>query len=472
MPSKIEDYALIGDCETAALVDRNGSIDWLCWPIFSSEACFASLLGTEDNGYWRIAPAGSEWTTTRRYRDHTLILETTFEHADGAVRLTDFMPIRGNFSDVVRIVEGIRGTLDMRMELALRFDYGRTIPWVTGTEDGVRAIAGPNLAILHASVPVHGENLKTVADFTVTQGDRLRSSLTYGTSYEGDPPRVDPERALQETHEFLEQVDYPPQLRRQIPRPHRTLPGHAQSHDLPAHGRGRRRYHHFAPRTHRRLRNWDYRYCWLRDTTFTLLALTNGGYFDEASAWQDWLLRALAGQPRTGPDHVRLPRRTPARRVAGRLALRLRIQPGPRRQRRRPPGSARHLRRGARLLLSRSAGHGPPYGRRFPRPLLLLEHLETIWREPDEGIWEIRGDAQQFTYSKMMCWVAFDRAVMLAQQLDYQAPSRNGTQSAGIHDQICERAFNTEKNAFVQAYGSDHSTPACSSCPWLVSSRN
>ncbi len=239
------------------------------------------------------------------------------------MRLIDFMPIRGNFSDVVRIVEGVRGTLDLRMELALRFDYGRTIPWVTGTEDGVRAIAGPNLAVLHASVPVHGENLKTVADFTVTHGDRLRFSLTYGTSYEGDPPRVDPERALQETQEFWSQwtarLNYDGKYRDLIERSLVTLKAMtfrptggvvaAITTSLPEHIGGSR--------------NWDYRYCWLRDTTFTLLALTNGGYFDEASAWQDWLLRALAGSPEQVQIMYGITRRTPARRVAGRLAPRL-----------------------------------------------------------------------------------------------------------------------------------------------------
>ncbi len=180
MAGKIEDYALIGDCESAALVNRNGSIDWLCWPDFSSEACFASLLGTDDHGYWKIAPCDDEWKTTRGYRDHTLILETTFEHAQGSFRLIDFMPIREKFSDVVRFVEGVRGKVDVRMELALRFDYGRAVPWVTRIDDGVRAVAGPNLTVLHASIPVHGEDLKTVADFTVNKGDRVWFTLTYG----------------------------------------------------------------------------------------------------------------------------------------------------------------------------------------------------------------------------------------------------------------------------------------------------
>src|ERR1700722_5722375 len=202
MAARIEDYALIGDCEAAALVDRNGSIDWLCWPDFSSEACFAALLGTEENGYWKIAPVTGEFRTTRRYRDHTLILETTFETAEGAAFLIDFMPARGSHSDVFRIVQGIRGKVAMRMDLSLRFAYGRTIPWVTHIPDGVRAIAGPHLAVLHASVPVHGENLTTVADFSVEEGDRVCFSLTYGPSYEPDPRKIDPEKALKVAEQF------------------------------------------------------------------------------------------------------------------------------------------------------------------------------------------------------------------------------------------------------------------------------
>jgi len=173
MAARIEDYALIGDCETAALVDNRGTIDWLCWPDFSSEACFAALLGNKENGFWSICPADGDWTTTRRYRDHTLILETTFRHSAGVVKIIDFMPIRERFSDVVRIIEGVEGSVPMQMDLRLRFDYGRTVPWVTRISDGVRAVAGPNLAILHASVPVRGENLTTVADFTVTPGTRV-----------------------------------------------------------------------------------------------------------------------------------------------------------------------------------------------------------------------------------------------------------------------------------------------------------
>ncbi len=202
MPAKIEDYALIGDCETAALVDNRGSIDWLCWPDFASEACFAALLGSGENGLWRISPCEGNWKTTRAYRDHTLILETTFHHADGVVRLIDFMPIRGHHSDVVRIVEGVQGKVPMRMELKLRFDYGRTIPWVTGIDGGIRAVAGPNLALLRASIPVHGENLTTVADFTVGKGERIWFTLTYGESFQPDPEPIDAEQALGDTENF------------------------------------------------------------------------------------------------------------------------------------------------------------------------------------------------------------------------------------------------------------------------------
>ena len=187
MAARIEDYALIGDCESAALVDGNGSIDWLCWPCFSSDACFAALLGSEENGYWKITPAEGKWKTRRRYRPHTLILETTFEHPEGAFQLIDFMPVRQKNSHVIRVVRGIRGSVAVRMELALRFDYGRTVPWVTSVRGGIRAIAGPNLAVLRASVPVHGENLKTVADFTLRRGERVTFSLTYGESNLPDP---------------------------------------------------------------------------------------------------------------------------------------------------------------------------------------------------------------------------------------------------------------------------------------------
>ena len=458
MAARIEDYALIGDCETAALVDRNGSIDWLCWPDFSSEACFAALLGTEDNGYWRISPCDGKWkNTTRCYRDHTLILETTFEHPQGSIRLIDFMPVRERFSDVVRIVEGLRGRLDLRMELALRFDYGRTVPWVTRLEDGVRAVAGPHLAILHASVPVRGEDLRTVADFTVSEGERIWFTLTYGPSHVDDPDPIDAEQALKDTEKFwLEwsgRLRYEGRYRDVVERSMITLKAMtfrptggvvaAMTTSLPEAIGG--------------VRNWDYRYCWLRDTTFTLLALTNGGYFDEAEAWQDWLLRALAGSPEQvqimyGLKCERqlvewevdwLPgyeNSSPVRvgnAAAGQVQLDIYGE---------VLDSFYHAQRSIACHSERD----------FRVLVKLLEHLETIWQEPDEGIWETRGGPQQFTYSKMMAWVAFDRAVQLAQRLNYAGPiDKWKSIRDAIHQQICDRAFSQKKNSFVQAYDSE-----------------
>ncbi len=458
MAARIEDYALIGDCETAALVDRNGSIDWLCWPDFSSEACFAALLGTEDNGYWRISPCDGEWKNTSRcYRDHTLILETTFEHPQGSIRLIDFMPIRERFSDVVRIVEGLRGTLDLRMELALRFGYGRTVPWVTRIEDGVRAVAGPHLAVLHAAVPVRGEDLRTVADFTVSEGERIWFTLTYGPSHLPDPDPIDAEQALQDTERFwLEwsgRLRYGGQYRNFVERSLITLKAMtfrpsggvvaAMTTSLPESIGG--------------VRNWDYRYCWLRDTTFTLLALANGGYFDEAEAWQDWLLRALAGSPEQvqimyglrgerqlvewevdwlpGYENSRPVRVGNA--AAGQVQLDIYGE---------VLDSFYHAQRSIACHSERD----------FRILAKLLEHLQAVWQEADEGIWETRGGAQQFTYSKMMAWVAFDRAVLLAQQLNYAGPIEEWKLIRdAIHQQICARAFNHKKNAFVQAYDSE-----------------
>ncbi len=391
MTARIEDYALIGDCETAALVDRNGSIDWLCWPDFSSEACFAALLGTGDHGYWRISPANGEWTTTRRYRKGTLILETTFEHPDGAMRLIDFMPVRGQNSDVVRIVEGLRGNLAVRMELALRFEYGRTVPWVTRIEDGVRAIAGPSLAVLHASVPVHGEDLKTVAEFDLSQGERASFTLTYGASYLPDPKPIDLGQALEDTERFWQRwnarLKYEGRYRDSVERSLMTLKAMtfrptggivaAVTTSLPEAIGGQR--------------NWDYRYCWLRDTTFTLMALANGGHFDEAEAWQDWLLRALAGSPAQVQIMYGLKgERQLVEWEAGWL-------PGYENSRPVRIGNAASQQVQLDIYgeMLDSFFHAQHRMHRhseddFRVLVLLLEHLETIWHQPDEGIWETR----------------------------------------------------------------------------------
>ncbi len=458
MPGRVEDYALIGDCETAALVDRNGSIDWLCWPNFSSEACFASLLGTENNGYWKLSPCDGEWkTTTRRYRDHSLILETTFEHAEGSIRLIDFMPVRERFSDVVRIVEGIRGKLDIRMELALRFDYGRTVPWVTRVDNGVRAIAGPHLAVLHASVPVHGEDLKTVADFTVSRGDRIWFTLTYGGSHLPDPEPIDAGQALKDTEKFWHRwgsrLKFQGKYRDAVERSLMVL----KAMTFRPTGGVVAAVTTSLPEALGGVRNWDYRYCWLRDTTFTLLALINGGYFDEAAAWQDWLLRALAGSP----EQVQI--------MYGLKGERQLVEwevgwlPGYENSGPVRIGNAASMQVQLDIygevldcFYHAQQSVGRHSERDFRVLVLLLEHLETIWRDPDEGIWETRGGAQHFTYSKIMAWVAFDRAVLLARQLNYAGPIEKWEALRdAIHDQVCARAFNEKKNSFVQAYDSE-----------------
>jgi GH15 family glucan-1,4-alpha-glucosidase len=457
MPARIEDYALIGDCETAALVDKTGSIDWLCWPAFSSPACFSALLGSEENGYWKISPRSSDCKVSRRYLDHTLVLETTFEHKDGAIRLIDFMPVRGANSDVVRIVEGIRGTLDVRMELALRFDYGRTVPWVTRIEDGVRAIAGPSLAVLHSPVSVHGENLKTIAEFGVTEGERVWFTLTYGESYLADPKPIDPMQALEDTRQFWErwsaELKYQGEYREAVERSLITLKAltyrptggivAAVTSSLPEQLGGQR--------------NWDYRYCWLRDTTFTLLALVNAGYYDEAVAWQDWLLRAIAGSP----DQVQI-----MYGIGGdRQLVEWEIDWLPGYEKSRPVRIGNAASNQVQLdiygeLLDSFFHSQSKMGQHteddFRVLSLLLEHLEKVWDQPDSGIWEMRGGPRQFTYSKMMCWVAFDRAVLLAEQLKYDAPVERWKKVRDtIHKQVCDRGFSKEKNAFVQEYDAE-----------------
>jgi len=455
MASKIEDYALIGDSETAALVSREGSIDWLCWPDFSSPACFASLLGDEKNGCWQIRAAGNDWTCSRKYRDHTLILETTFEDAQGAVRLIDFMPIRGRNSDVVRIVEGIRGKMDLTMVLALRFDYGRTVPWVTAIDDGIRAVAGPGVAVLHASVQVHGENLRTVADFTVSEGERVWFTLTYGESFKPDPSPIDAEQALGDTENFwtewASRLKYDGQYAAIVERSLITLKAMvfqpsgglvaAITTSLPEWIGGER--------------NWDYRYCWLRDTTLTLLAMTTAGYFEEACAWQDWLLRAVAGSP----DQVQIMYGIKGERQL--IEWEVDWLDGYENSRpvRVGNGAATQVQLdiyGELLGTFYQAldGLGKHTAEDFRVLMLLLEHLEDIWQRPDEGIWETRGGREQFTYSKVMAWVAFDRAILIANKLGCDAPIDKWQKLRDIiHEEICRKAFNPEMNSFVRFYG-------------------
>ncbi|MFP5205057.1 MAG: glycoside hydrolase family 15 protein [Acidobacteriota bacterium] len=456
MSAKIEDYGLIGDSETAALVGRDGSIDWMCWPDFSSDACFAALLGTEEHGFWKIAPMGGSRRSSRRYRDHTLVLETTFELPGGTVRLIDFMPPRGRNSDVVRIVEGVRGAVSMRMELALRFDFGHTVPWVTRVRGGMRAVAGPNLAILRASVPVRGESLTTVAEFTVSKGERAWFTLTYGRSWEPDPEAIDYKQALADTvriwRRFSRRLQYKGKYRDAILRSLMTL----KALTFRPTGGIVAAATTSLPEWIGSSRNWDYRYCWLRDSTFTLLALMNGGHFEEAEAWQDWLLRAIAGSP----DKVQI-----MYGLKGEQRLtedEIPWLPGYENSKPVRVGNAASEQVQLDIYgeLLDSFFHAQHSMRRhteddFRVLSLLLRHLEEIWQDPDEGIWETRGGKQQFTYSKMMAWVAFDRAVMLAEQLKYEAPIEKWkTIRDAIHREICSRGFDRRKNSFVQAYGS------------------
>ncbi len=456
MASKIEDYALIGDCETAALVSREGSIDWLCWPDFSSGACFAALLGSQKHGYWRICPASAGWKSSRKYRDHTLILETTFETAHGTVRLIDFMPIRERNSDVVRVVEGIRGKMSLSMALSLRFDYGRTVPWVTAIHGGIRAVAGPSVTVLRASVPVHGENLHTVAKFTVGKGDRVWFTLTYGESFKPDPRPIDPEQALKDTEEFWKRwashLKYEGRYTDAVERSLITL----KAMTFRPTGGQVAAITTSLPEAIGGARNWDYRYCWLRDTTFTLLAMTTAGYFEEATSWQDWLIRAVAGSP----DQVQIMYGLKGERQLAEWEADW--LPGYENSRPVRVGNAAasqvQLDIYGELLdtfFHALHGMGRHTSNNFRVLMLLLKHLETTWQLPDEGIWETRGGPQQFTYSKVMAWVAFDRAILIAKKLGSDAPIAKWQKLRDtIHDQICRKAFNKEKNSFVQSYGS------------------
>jgi len=458
MPLPIEDYALIGDCHTAALVGRDGSIDWLCFPRFDSGACFAALLGEPGHGRWLIAPAGKVSGIRRRYRDGSLILETEFETDEGAVRIIDCMPFSNERWDIVRIVEGLRGRVAMRMELIIRFDYGSIVPWVRRSGDARMAIAGPDRLELRTDVAVRGENMKTVAEFHVSRGERKSLTLNYCPSHEGTQPGVDPEQALAATEKewrrWSGQCTYQGRWRDAVVRSLITLKAltyaptggmvAAPTTSLPERQGG--------------VRNWDYRYCWLRDATFTLNALLLAGYRDEAIAWREWLLRAIAGSP----EDLRV-----LYGVAGERRLDERILdwlPGYR--------GALPVRVGNAaskqfqldiygevmdtLHLARTAGLEPEAAA-WSIQLALLDFLEANWQQPDEGIWEIRGSRLHFTHSKVMVWVAFDRAVKDAETFGLEGPVERWRKVRDtIHAQVCEAGFDARRNTFVQSYGSSH----------------
>ena len=458
MALPIEDYALIGDCHTAALVGRDGSIDWLCLPRFDGEACFAALLGGPAHGRWLIAPSRGLRGVERRYRDGTQVLETDFETDDGAVRIIDFMPLSGDRSDVVRIVEGLRGRVALRMELVIRFDYGSVVPWVRRVADALLATAGPHTLELRTAVAHRGENLKTVADFEVSEGQRTGFALGYRPSHEPAREAIDPESALAATEkawrDWSARCRYQGRWRDAIVRSFVTLKAltYAPTGGIVASPTTS------LPEQPGGVRNWDYRYCWLRDATFTLNSLLLAGYHAEAAAWREWLLRAAAGSPE---DLQVLYSVTGQRRLdeysidwlpgyAGAAPVRV------------GNAATRQFQLDIygevmdTLHIARDAGLEPePEAWRIQ--VALLEFLEAKWQEPDEGIWEIRGPRRHFTHSKVMAWVAFDRAVKDATRYGLDGPIERWKRVRdAIHAQVCERGFAAEVNTFVQSYGSTH----------------
>jgi GH15 family glucan-1,4-alpha-glucosidase len=458
MSSKIEDYGLIGDCETAALVGRDGSIDWLCWPAFDSDACFAAILGSSKNGRWLIAPEGEVKTASRRYWDNTLILETRFETDDGTVALIDFMPPRGHASDVVRLVRGVSGRVKMRMELVIRFGFGADIPWVKRAEDraALLAICGHDMTVLRTPVETRGENMTTVAEFTVAAGETVPFVLTYGPSHLPVPQPIDPVVAMRETEDFWTEwcghCTYKGEGSDLVLRSLITLKAltyqptggivAAPTMSLPEKLGG--------------ARNWDYRFCWLRDATFTLLALMNSGYTEEASAWHNWLLRAVAG----APANMQI--------MYGIMGQRRLLEweadwlPGYENSLPVRVGNAAH----AQLQLdvygelidafhqSRIAALKLDDGS-WDLECAVLEHVAEIWDQPDHGIWERRGDGRHYVFSKVMTWVAFDRAIKSAKRFGFKAPvAQWRTLRDIIHHDVCEKGFDPRLNSFVESYGS------------------
>ena len=458
MNQRIEDYALIGDTQTAALVGRDGSIDWWCVPRFDSGAVFAALLGTPDNGRWQIAPAGGLQHVEREYRPDTLVLETTFHTDDGSVRITDCMPIRGRTVDIVRVVDGLTGRVPMHMDLTIRFDYGSIVPWVARSGDALRAVAGPDAMMLRTPVHTHGAGRSTVADFVVEAGESIPFILAYYASHEPPPHVADAHRAIQETarwwRHWVAQCTYTGHWRDAVVRSLITLKAltYAPTGGIVA-----------APTTSLpewigSTRNWDYRYCWLRDSTLTLLSMTIGGYHEEALAWRDWLLRAVAGDPEDlqimyGPAGERRLSEYTVDWLAGYEESRpVRVGNAASEQFQLDVyGEVLATLHRTRALLPDAHAHHDSWD--LEREL--LASLEEMWRTPDEGIWEVRGPRAHFTHSKGMAWLAFDRAVRNVNEFGLAGPVQHwATIRDEIHAQICNEGFDLELNAFTQSYGS------------------
>ncbi|MFG1623598.1 glycoside hydrolase family 15 protein [Kribbella sp. NPDC049227] len=453
---RIEDYALIGDLQTAALVSREGSIDWLCVPRFDSPACFAALVGTDDNGHWRLSPRDADATSSRHYRGDTLVLETEWSTGSGSVRVIDFMPPRDAAPDVVRIVQGITGRVAMRSEARLRFDYGHVVPWVRSIDGQVVAIAGPDAVSLRSDVHQYGRDFATYADFEVSAGDQAWFVLTWHPSHDAVPHPIDALDALEPTESFwTEWIGRSTDANgtsEEVTRSLLTLKAltYAPSGGIVA-----------APTTSLPealggSRNWDYRFCWLRDATMTLSAMLRTGYTEEAHAWRDWLLRAIAGAPAdlqimygvTGER--RLPEfeaewlpgfasSAPVR-IGNAAAEQLQIDVF---------GEVMDV-----LALARESHIGPSDDA-WSMQRGLMRHLTEVWTQPDEGIWEVRGGRQHFTYSKVMAWVAFDRAARAVERYGMSGPARQWRATADeIHREVCDKAYDPDRNTFTQAYGS------------------
>ena len=456
MAGRIEDHALIGDLHTAALVSRNGSIDWLCLPRFDSGACFAALLGTPAHGRWAIAPPGEVRRVERRYRDETLVLETTFHTPEGAVRLVDCMPPRAGDPTVVRLVEGVRGRVAVRMELVIRFDYGSIVPWVRRTGDALWAVGGPDAVAVRADVPMRGRDLATIAHFQVGAGERVAFSLTWRESHRPPPPAVDAVRTVEETERWwrrwAERCTFQGPWREAVVRSLITLKAltyrptggivAAPTTSLPEELGG--------------VRNWDYRLCWVRDATFTLYALMLGGYRDEAIAWRDWLLRAVAGHP----DQLQIVYGPAGERRL--TEMELPWLPGYEGSSPVRVGNAAveqfQLDVYGELMdaMHQARIHGiEPVDPAWDLQRLLMRSLASRWRMPDHGIWETRGPPRHFTHSKVMAWVAADRAVKAVERFGLPGPVEDWrTLRARIHEEVCRKGYDADRRTFTRSYGS------------------
>jgi GH15 family glucan-1,4-alpha-glucosidase len=458
-PLAIEDYGLIGDCSSCALVGRNGSIDWLCWPRFDSAACLAALVGTEENGRWLVAPVGEVLVTRRAYRDGGLVLETLFETAEGSVALIDFMPVNCPVPSVVRIVEGRRGRVDMMTKLLLRFDYGNSVPWVTRLPGaaGIIAIAGPSLVSLRTGVHLEGEEMATVGRFTVAEGERVSFVLSYAASHLPPPASIDVDEALSRTEAFWSEWSgrstYQGPHRDMVLRSMITLKGltYAQTGGIVAAATTSLPEQLGGPR------NWDYRYCWLRDAGLTLIAMMTNGHYDEALLWRDWLHRSIAGSP----EQIQI-----MYGLAGERSLQEWEVPWlPGYQGAAPVrignGAAGQLQLDvygevvAALHLARQQNlRQPEYG--WSLQVALVEHLAKIWHEPDEGMWEVRGGRKQFTVSKVFAWMAFDRTIRDCEQFGLEGPLAGWREVRDqIHATTCRDGFSPAKGCFTQSFGSD-----------------